>query len=610
MERFLLKSYRRLVPNRLKRALSAELKARVLEVLLYFTSRPGLADLKLRHRAMTAGRRGDWEGAMRHWQALALRGHPGGEGDPATTPPALIPPRPGMASEDALRKLRYALAGLRHARARQALALYAQGRDRAAAELVCRIVESLPDHRVLKNDPVLLEAVTAWLRRALDEDGYGPAARGARPASGPEGRPRRIVLCLDILKVSSVHTHARVLFSICRNLLALDPGIETHLVVTRERFAVSTPIVAPTFHPHRSAEVETLARAAMADHVGTRFHLHMFDSPGLEGVAATCRAILDLKPDVMLYGGGHRGFFSNESRLVRHALYPHLPTAFFYVQSNNEVDPLLDMVIARGPHRIIGDPGAARVRVQPYPTIDPSEIVPPPPVVDPSKRKSGVIVSAIAGLRMNQRLAQQDRAVIETLLSVLDRAPGTVWHFIGAADPEALARDLPAIGRRVARGQIVVHPVLPFEAFRERVAGAALFLHPPGFTGGSGGAAVARDMGVPILTTRDSDVSGRQPAGTIFADTEVKAMAARAVEILRDPSEWEAVVRAQIAHKAWIRETAAQGFHACLTEAVEAYRLRRDGAGEGAGTGTPPEAAPQGAPDPETAEPKVLPAGR
>lgn len=578
MERFLLKSYRRLIPNRLKRALSAELKARVLEILLYLTSRPGFADLRLRHRARTAERGGDWEAASRCWQGLALLSRPevAETDDPAATPPALIPPLPGMAEEDALRKTRYALTGLRRARAHRALALYAEGRDRHAAELVCRVVESLPDHRVLKNDPVILEAAATWLRRALAEDGFAPGS-GAAPAATP---PRRIVLCLDVLKVSDVHTHARVLFSICRNLLTLDPAIETHLVVTGERFAATTPIVAPIFHPGRAAEVAAMARAAMKDHAGTRFHLHMFDSPGLEGVAATCRKILGIAPDVMLYGGGHRGFFSNESRLVRHALYEHLPTAFFYVQSNNEIDPALDMVIARGPHRIIGNPGAARVRVQPYPTIDPAEAAPPPPAILPGKRESGVIVSAIAGLRMNQRLAQQDRATLEALFSVLDRVPGTVWHFIGASDPAALARDLPVIGRRVARGQIVVHGVLPFEAFRKRVGGAALFIHPPGFTGGSGGAAVARDAGVPILTTRDSDVSGRQPPGTIFADTEPRALAQRAVEVLRDPAEWEAVVRAQIAHKAWIRETAPQGFYDCLAEAVDLYQRRRSGAGE------------------------------
>lgn len=573
MERILLKSYRRFVPNRLKRALSPDLKSRVLEGLLYLTSRPGLADLRLRHQALTAARRQDWANAMTQWQALALASLPPRResDDPEAPPSVLTPPQPGAREEDALRKARYALSGLRQARAHRAIELYAEGRDRAAAELVARVVESLPDHRVLKNDSAILEAVSTWLRHALAEDGYGPERPGHRPARPP----KRIALCLDVLKISSVHTHARVLFSICRNLMELDPGITTHLIVTRERFAATTPIVSATFNPRRTAQVERRARAALGPLFGTRFHLHMFDSPGLEGLAATCRSILDIAPDVILYGGGHRGFYSNESRVVRHALFEHLPTAFFYIQSNNQVDPWLDMIIARGPHRIDGDPGQARVRIQPYPTIDPTEHEPPPPMVDPSKRESKLIISAIAGLRMNQRLAQQDRTTLEALFSILDAVPGTVWHFIGTSDPEALARDLPVIGKRIARGQIVAHPVLPFDRFTDMVNNAALFIHPPGFTGGSGGAAVAREAGIPILTTRDSDVSGRQPPGTIFAESEMKALARKGAELLRDSAAWEEVVRSQIAHKAWIRETAVQGFYDCLAETVEGYEIRR-----------------------------------
>ncbi len=568
MERNLLKAYRRFVPNRVKRALSPEIKTRVLDVLLYLTARPGMGDLRLRQKAMAAERRADWPEAMRHWQHLALLSHPKrNDKDLSTLPPSLTSPQPGQPEEDALRKTRYALTGLRRARAEHALALYAKGQGRAGDEQVCRVIESLPDHRILKNDPVILKAASRYLRRALSDDGI---ARQGMPAS----RPKNIVLCLDVLKISDVHTHARVLFTICRNLLELDPDITAHIVVTRERFVVTTPILANAFNPGRTAEAQAQARAALGELYGTRFHLHMFDSYGLGGVLESCRKILELKPDVMLYGGGHRGFFSNESRLVRHTLFDQLPSAFFYIQSNNQVDAKLDMIIARGPHAIDGDPGQARVRVQPYPTIRADETEPPPPEVQPEKRHSKIIVSAITGVRMNQRLAQQDRSTIEALLSILDKVPGSVWHFIGAADPDALARDMPSIGKRVDSGQIVVHPVLPFDEFTKRVQGAALFVHPPGFTGGSGGAAVARGMGIPILTCRDSDVSGRQPAETVFDAKDMAGLASKAANLMQDDVAWSAVVRRQIAHKAWIRETSASGFYDCLCETVSAYQER------------------------------------
>ncbi|PRZ43862.1 hypothetical protein [Tritonibacter scottomollicae] len=574
MERLLLKAYRTFVPNRLKRSLSPELKARVLEGLLYLISRPGLADLRRRHQAITAERAQNWADAMAQWQHLALTSLPERheDDDPAAPPIFVAPPVPNGVEEEATRKTRYALNGLRKARAHRALELYAAGKDRAAAELVCRVVESLPDHRILKNEPVLLAATSTWLRRALVEDGYPPPTSGtvsARP-------PKSIAICLDVLKISDVHTHSRVLFSICRNMMELDPDITTHLIVTRERFVATTPIISPTFNPGRVAQVEDKARAALGPLFGTRFHLHMCNNFGLEGAASTCRAILRIAPDVVLYGGGHRGFYSNESRLVRHTLYEHLPTAFFYIQSNNQVDPLTDMIIARGPHRIDGETGSALIRIQPYPTIDP--VATEPPAVVPAKRQSKIIISAIAGLRMNQRLAQQDRGTLEALFAILDKVPGSVWHLIGASDPEALVRDLPAVGKRVARGQIVVHPVLPFPQFTALMNNAALFVHPPGFTGGSGGAAVAREAGIPILTTRDSDVSGRQPPETVFAETEMKALADKAAQVLQEDSAWEAVVRSQIAHKAWIRETSAQGFYDCLCQTVQAFE-RRCGAG-------------------------------
>ncbi len=559
------------MPNRFKRALSPELKSRVLEGLLYLTARPGLAELRLRHKAVTAERRGDWAAAMAFWQRLALMNHPPRDPDDADADPVgLAPPQPDTPEANALRKTRHALTGLRRARARQALALYDAGRGREGDALVAAAVESLPDHRILKNDTDILAAAARYLQRALDAEGAGPDTVRA-----PGIPPRRIVFCIDVLKISEVHTHARVLFAICRNLLDHDPDLVAHLVVTRERFAVTTPIVSPTFASDRVSLAEDRARAALGADYGTRFHLHMRDSPGLEGVLDTCRAILDLGPDVVLYGGGHRGFYSNESRLVRHALFDHLPTAFFYIQSNNQVDPKLDMIIARGPHAIAGDPGKARVRVQPYPTIVSGAADPSPTPVDPAKRRGQVIVSAITGVRMNQRLAQNDRATIDTLMSILDDAPGAVWHFIGAADPEALARDLPAIGRRVAEGRVIVHPVLPFDAFSDLVRRAALFVHPPGFTGGSGGAAVARAASVPILTCRDSDVSGRQPPGTVFAANDMKGLARAAVRILSDDDAWAEVARAQIAHKDWIRRTAPAGFHDCLRETVEAFRARR-----------------------------------
>lgn len=575
MEAFLLKTYRRLVPGLLKRVLSAGLKERLFEALLYLGSRPQLEDLRLTSRARAAERRGDWAAAETLWQALLLRHLPetapdDPEGRPVTQQPAATEGGAGGSQQ----QLRHAAARLRRARARRALALYAAGQQRAADELVCRVVESLPDHRLLKVEPTILDAASTYIRRALVADGALP--RRSAAAAGP---PRRIAVCLDILKVSEVHTHARMIFAICRNLMRLDPGIETHLVITRERFAVTTPVVSPSFGPGREAEIAAMARAAMGDAPDGRFRLHLHEGHGLEGVVRTCASILALEPDLILYGGGHRGLYSNESRLVRHVLYPDFPTVFFYIQSNNQVDPRLDLIIARGPHAIHGDPGGARIRVQPYPTVADANPAEAAPAFDPQRLDRPLIVSAITGVRLNQQLSQADPAMLERLFALLDAVPGAHWQFIGAADPEAAARDIPAVRRRVAAGQMTILPVLPFDEFRACLVRAALFVHPPGFTGGSGGAAVARAAGVPILTCRNSDVSGRQPPETVFDAGDMRGLVRLAARLLTDPDAWQATVRRQFEHTAWIRETSAQGFYACLAEAGEAFLRRAAAAG-------------------------------
>lgn len=567
LERLVLKFYKSVVPNRVKQRLPEAAKVRGLEALYYLTSRPSAADIRARRKAELAERRKDWSDAAHLWQLQALR-HQTVPQAPEAIPVAQLP-RLQVIQDDHIRKKRFALGRLRLARAQTALALYREGQDRAADELVVRIVESLPDQRILKDEPVLLEAASTYIRKALGPNTSAPLpVQTAHPAM-----PRKIAICLDVLKLSEVHTHVRVLFAICRNLIEEAPDTEVHLIVTRERFVTTTPNMGISFLPEVDAEIEALARSFMGPLMHTRFHLRQFVSTGLEGCIATCQAIRDLAPDVILYAGGHRGLFSNESRLVRHSLFDHFPTVFIFIQSNNRVDPKLDMIIARGPHRIEGKPGRALIRVQPYPTILKDEMY-APPAIDLRKQSSGVIVSALAGLRMNQRLLRLERRDMMRLLSILDRVPGSVWHMIGSASTESLLEGSPLLARRVARGQVVVHPVLEMEEFTALVSTAALFIHPPGFTGGSGGAAVARAAGIPILTMRDSDVSGRQPGETVFGQDQIPALSDMAVTLLQDPAAWARIVTLQNETRARIAETAAGEFLTCLGEAMGAYRER------------------------------------
>lgn len=516
------------------------------------------AALVLLARASEA--RGDWQQAAERWQLYAAIMNP------VSTKSGTIV---AQNAEERARKANFARTALRRARSELALECHAAGQYRAFRELAVRVVESLPDQRQLKYDPLFLELARLYVQDALYEDG-----KFVVPEPRVPGKLRTVVLALDILKVSDVHTHSRVIFTMCRNMLGHDPDLQMHIVITNERFAVTTPVVSPSFNPTRDAELEERAQAALGALYGSRFHLHLHHGNGLEGVVNSCKHILDLRPDLVLYGGGHRGLFSNESRLVRHALYDLVPAVFFYIQANNEVDPKFDMIIARGPHAIEGDAGDTKIRVQPYPTIVEEALAQAQSAVNPAKAESKTIVSAITGVRMDVRLSEMSKEETDGFFSILDRVPGSVWHFIGCKDVSAVKKANKALASRVKAGQIELHTVMPFEEFTALVSNAALFLHLPGFTGGSGGAAVARRGAIPILTFNHSDVSGRQPPETVFETDNIAGFADMAVSLLQDRGKWADVAERQIAHTNWIRETSVQGFHDCLCEAVKLGQKR------------------------------------
>jgi hypothetical protein len=596
MERSFLKLYRWLLPARLRRKIPQDLKDRLL-VSMMLLSRRDLTMLRMRRAAAVAAHNADCGRAVLMWQNMATMSSQANiqllDGTLVRTLgqiwdmpkaqltetdlsdltdddlDAVLTAADPLMSVDAKRKLNYTKTELVRARLAYAVELHGQGHLRASREQLSRAIEAIPDQRVFKKDRPVIDAVRLYVEQALTSEVPTPAA--GVPILG--GKPLRIVICLDVLKVSDVHTHARVVFAICRNLMRLNPNIETHIVVSNERFTVTTPIVSASFDPRGETAMLDQARKALPDEFGKRFFVHVFKGIGLAGLVDTCRGIITLEPDILLYGGGHKGFYSNESRVVRHCLYSHFPTAFFFIQSNNEVDEKNDLIIARGPHPILGQPKGANVRIQPYPTIIEHQIE---RIVQPERRKDKIIVSAITGVRMDMKMAEQSDSDMRAFFGVLDKSPGAVWHFIGAADPAALVAANPHIAARVKSGQVMFHPVLPMEEFVALVSKAALFLHLPGFTGGSGGATVARRAGVPILTFRHSDVSGRQPPETVFEASNAAGFAAMAVKLLQDGDLWVQIVNRQFDHTHWILETSAQGFYDCLTEAYQSGIVRID----------------------------------
>ncbi|MBO9473656.1 hypothetical protein J7413_08920 [Shimia sp. R10_1] len=511
----------------------------------------------LRAQAELAVSKKDWREAVDYWQLAA-----------AVSNPITTKSRTHVAknAKEMARRSQYAKNQLRNARIGLAQELRDNGRRRESDELINRVLEMLPDHRIMKNDPNLLNLLRTYVQDALNED-------GALESRSSSAGTRRIAICLDVFKISEIHTHSRVVYAVSRNLLELDPNLEIHLIITNERLAVTTPALNSSFNPANIERMMDRAVNAMPEFIGKRFFQHVFRNSGLEGVVSTCKSIFEINPEVILYGGGHRGLFSNESRVIRHCLFDYFPTAFFYIQANNQVDEKTDLIIARGPHAIEGNIGNAIVRVQPYPTIDKSAQL-DEVLIDPIKFDNKIIVSAIAGVRMDVHIQKMDRDEMKEMFSILDRVPGAVWHIIGASKPDLIAKTNPEISQRIYKGQIVLHPLLPFEEFTDLVSNASLFFHMPGLTGGSGGASVARRSGVPVVTFEHSDVSGRQPPETVFSDEELSKAVDLSFNLLSDLACWEETVNAQFAHTQWIRDTATSGFYDCIFETAERYLKR------------------------------------
>ncbi len=527
-EKRLIRAYRLIMPRALLHHVSSESKDRLLLIWRFLVARPSVG--LLWHCLRAWALRGQPVRAIAAWDAVIAQWQP-------RPVPELV-----------------------HVARRRALLNHAacQADPVQRAQLLEQVLQDLDSPNLLKTDRMLLACLRAHV---------APLLAGERAGQAPDdNRLRRLVLCVDILKTAGDYMHGQMILAICANLLKAAEGLEIDLVITNEWRAAGQS--APTGLDDNGPEIMQLAQRMMGAGLGSRFRLHLLADDGLAAITGACQTILALKPDVVLFGGGHRGPVSNESRAVRHCLFDHVPVAFFFFQASDQVDPCSDLVIARGPHRIEGQPGHVAVRVQPYPTRMPDaplpRVTPPCPPGSPPQ-----IVSALVGERLSARLEELGQRDLARFLRLLDVHPQSIWHFIGAPEPDDLCRRNPALARHVARGQVKVHPVLPGAEFDRLVGQASLMLHLPGFTGGSGGAGRARQAGVPILTFRHSDVAGRQPPETVFDERDLAGCIALARRILTDETAAARISAMQSAHSRQLCATAPGAFLDCLSEARE-----------------------------------------
>lgn len=453
----------------------------------------------------------------------------------------------------------------------------------AAAEHMAQAVEAVDYSIYLKVRRDMVDPIVAYARDVLEN-------RGAKPMQPPE-KPLNIIICLDVIKISAVHSHKHLYLSLAAALASLDPRITITLVATYERQISWNAGFEDYYRPDNIAVLRDFIEEKVPEDLRERISVRYFESFGLRGVINTCESILQMKPDMILYGGGRTGYHANESLVVRHILHKYVPTGFFFVQSNNDVDEVVDVIIARGKHPLNGDPQDALVRYSPYPPFPglQAAVVPESLTELPQDRKR--IVTAWVGVRLDKTLHGYENNEINRILDLLDRVPDADWHLIGAEDPKNLLAHHKRFGRMRKAGRIVVHPVLDYDEFYHMASSAALFFQPPGFTGGGGGASIGRNNEVPIICFEHSDVAPLQPQDYVFPEDALDYGLEAAFRVLTDETEREALVAKQ-GHLLEERRSEAPGqFYAAMLDGMEHFNERIAEAAKLDAPVTPPIAA-------------------
>lgn len=436
-----------------------------------------------------------------------------------------------------------------------------------AAECLTRAIEAIDYSVYVKARADMVEAITSYMMDEISKD---------YPTSVPrDKKPKRIAICLDVIKISAVHTHKNLYLSLAAAIAALDPDVTIDIIATYERQLTWNGGFEDYYRPDNKVVLEAFIEEMVPEGIRERINVHYFESFGLRGVIDTCRKILDMKHDLIMYGSGKHGYHGNESLLVRHTLYKYTPTAFFFVQSNNEVDALNDIIIARGQHPIEGEPGTAQVAYQAYPPFPGLQAAVVPEGMDNLEKKPAkVIVTAWVGVRLDKTLNGYKGVEMNKILDILDEVPDAEWHLVGADNPAGLVPKNNRFHRYHAQGRIVIHPVLSYNEFYRITSTASLFFQPPGFTGGGGGASIARNNLVPILCYRHSDVAPLQPPEYVFEEDDLQSGVDAAIAILSSDKARDDLVAIQTGLMESRRSSAPKLFYDCLVKAVETYNKR------------------------------------
>nr|WP_231363386.1 hypothetical protein [Thioalkalivibrio sp. ALM2T] len=436
-------------------------------------------------------------------------------------------------------------------------------------ERLFRALETLGDQRSLKNNDLLISGIKSHFRLAEEFDGL---FRNRNQESTGAVSGIRVGICVDVLKVSEVHVHARFINSICRNLLQHYSDIEIDIIATHERFVATMPVLDKSFNIGHPEVLREAVTKDLCEEYPSRFRFHCFMSHGVAGLLNTCKSIMSMDLDLILYGGGAKGLFSNESKVVRRVLYDYVPTAFFFIQASNTVDRFNDMIIARGAYDIKGDYDDVEVRVQPYPTF--GKTASSTETCERAHDEEKKIITANVGFRMDRLLIDMPAEEMQSILSILDSVKGAKWYIVGLSKPWSTVMHRAPLLMRVLRGQVVVQKTLPLSEFTGLVSRASLFLHLRGQTGGAGGASLARRANVPVLTTADSDVACVQPEETVFAAHETGEMVEKAKAIMNDENVKRRIVKGQCESMEYHRENSTRGFYTCISDAIEIGRKR------------------------------------
>lgn len=372
-------------------------------------------------------------------------------------------------------------------------------------------------NRLLMAYPLLLEKLDKSILAKIERSIIYNASKKSRLTSNVlfTKKTLHVCICAGLVQHSFKALHLRMLINYASALLTYNDNIKVTIINTNE---IPFQLLDNSFCGYRAKEDYLLALdkfvLPLLDLFPGRFEFINKRPSGIffQKISELIDVINDIEPDIFMHFGSKN---HNEAWFVRRIFYYFRPSVYFFSQMTNAVDEFNDAYFARTTEKIRGphDPGKVVFAPNPIGQISLEEIEILHKYEDVKRENEFKIVSVLGGNRMIGYFKKYSENMFSRIFKLLS-IENVTWTFIGITDIELLFDVHPMFKDLYKCGKIniigVERNLLSYLTFCD------LFLHLPLFTGGSGGVAMAKRVGLPILCFTNSDASVSLPKNSVF----------------------------------------------------------------------------------------------